>query len=136
MKKIILMLVLLFGLISCGINCPSKLEARAYYYQGKSSMMTYHIGLFFPLSSSSHSPSLKCPRISYLKLDVYTDKLGNVNGDEVIFEDHGYRYNLDQSVKFFFGKDEVRVNNISDPNVDGIYKVERSSPNSWGVPID
>ena len=136
MKKIVLTTMMILGLVGCGVNCPSKPEARAYYYQGKSSMMTYHIGLFFPLSSSSHSPSLKCPRISYLKLDVYTDKLGNVNGDEVIFEDHGYRYNLDQSVKFFFAKNEVSVNHMLDPNVDGTYKTESTPPESWGVPID
>jgi hypothetical protein len=138
--KYILSFIMVLGLIGCGINCSGKPPKRAYIHQVGGYSMQYHYSIYIPSAKSGHSPSVKCSEYEYSKIDIYTDDLENVRGDAVIwkslygdlaFEDYGEN---PANITLDFSTEKVIISGWSSIN-DGTYKVETSSPDSWGIPI-
>jgi len=94
-----------------------------------------------PAALSPHSPTLKCSEYVYSKIDFYTDDLGQINGDKVIWKNSYGDVNFSDygedpaKIRLYFSKEKVAVSGWNSYN-DGTYKVETTSPDSWGVPID
>ncbi|RUM71190.1 MAG: hypothetical protein DSZ08_03385, partial [Sulfurovum sp.] len=86
MKKIVLFIIMILGVVGCGTNCFSKPPNRAYFHQTGGYGMQYHISIYMPTALSPHSPTLKCSEYEYAKIDFYTDDLGQISGDRVIWK--------------------------------------------------
>jgi len=139
MKKIVLLIGMMFAIVGCGTNCGDKpKDHRAYYFKNGGNGMAHHIGIYTVLSNVSHSPSLKCPKYSYVGQHIYTDKLGTVHGDEVIMKSsEGYDFVLDKNVVFYLTPKTIKIRGIQDPpEINTDYIVDTQEPNSWGVPIE
>lgn len=137
-KKILLIFVVSFGLIGCGVGCSNKPPKRAVMHENSGYGMTYHFSIYIPVSGLSHSA--KCSEYEYSKIDIYTDDLGTTTGDRVIwkslygdlaFVDYGEN---PANITLSFSNEKVVISGWSSIN-DGTYKIENTSPNSWGVPI-
>ena len=138
MKKILFFIMISLGFVSCGVNCSGVPPKRAIMHESGGYDMTYYFSIYIPVSGLSHSPS--CPKYEYAKIDIYTDDLGMITGDKVIwkslygdlaFEDYGED---PENITLQLSNEKVIISGWSRIN-DGTYKVEISSPDSWGVPI-
>jgi len=141
MKKIVLLIIMIFVIVSCGVTCPSAPQKRAYFHQSNEYNMRYHISIYLPTALSPHSPTVKCSEYEYSKIDLYTDDLGEVRGDRLIwksiygdvnFSDYGEN---PANIMVYFSKEKVVITGWN-TNDDGTYKVETTSPDNWGVPIN
>ena len=141
MKKIVLTTMMILGLIGCGVNCPSKPPRRAVFHENGDRGMMYHITIYIPYGQLSHSP--QCTQYSYIPIHIYADSLGTLRGDEVIW-DNGYGQDLPfqdngdkkENIVLNISKEKIVIKGFRDNHQNGTYKVETSSPDSWGVPID
>ena len=140
MKKILLWTVICFGIVGCGMNCSGEPPKRAYNHQGGGYGMRYHYSIYIPSALSGHSPSVKCTKYEYAKIDIYTDDLGTITGDKVIwnnlygevaFQDYGED---PKNITLHFSNEAVTISGWSSAN-NGVYKIETTPPESWGVPI-
>jgi len=138
MRKLIVIGLIILGLTACGINCSGKPPKRAYIHSTGGMGMQYHVSIYIPGSGVQHSP--RCPSYDYAKIDIYTDSLGNLRGDEVIWNNSygevGFTdYGIDpKNIQLLLSSDKVVVTHWDDVH-NGTYKVETSSPASWGVSI-
>ena len=142
MKKILLLIIIGFGIIGCGINCSGKPPKRAYFHQDKGYDMRYHISLYFSAPIGSHSVSVKCTEYEYVAIHIYVDDVGVVKGDSIIWkngrgDEFPLEENGDQGENITVGitNDTVTVNGFQDNKINGTYKVETTSPDSWGEVI-
>jgi len=126
------------------ISCcnDKKPPNRAIYSQTSGYGMQYHIILYQP-SYGGGTHSFKCGSWSYSPFHVFTDRLGTLKGDEVIIKgmgmseppyvDHGQVLN---DINLLITRDTVKITGVKGEVYNGVYKIETSSPDSWGVPID
>lgn len=138
-KKLLLLLAIGLGLISCGTDCLNKPPNRAYIHESSGYDMTYHFSIYIPSSGISHNPT-DCTEYEYAKIDIYTDDMGTITGDKVIwnnlygevaFQDYGVD---PANITLNFLNKAVTISGW-DRYHNGTYKVETSSPDSWGTPI-
>ena len=113
---------------------------RAIYSKMSGYGMQYHIVLYQP-SYGGGTHSFKCGSWSYSPFHVFTDRLGVLRGDEVIIKslDMGLPpyYGQDPSeISLVIGKDTIKISGVNGGVYNGTYKVETTSPDSWGVPIE
>ena len=146
MKKIIISIMMLLGLMGCAINCPSLPPKRAIMHKTGGMGMRYHFTLYFPQEGSSHSPSLKCPKQEYLPSQVYTDDLGVVKRENLIWNTRLFADTyapipeseaIQKQTTIIFTEKDVTVQGLTgdfEP-YNGTYKIETSSPESWGIDI-
>jgi hypothetical protein len=138
MKKILLMIIVSLGLVSCGINCESKPPKRAIMHQLGGMGMQYHFSIYIPGSGIQHSA--KCPSYDYAKIDIYADNLGSLRGDEVIWNNSYGEVNFTDygenphNIQLILSAKQVVISNWTSSN-NGTYEVEDTPPDSWGVPI-
>lgn len=142
MKKIITLIIVSLVLVSCAINCDSKPPKRAIMHATGAMGMQYHFTLYEPVEGSSHGGSFKCPKIEYLPSQVYTDDLGTVSRNNLVWisyynEEIPFDENMRQNTSFTFTKREVTIKGLTQDfkDLNGVYKIEETSPDSWGVPI-
>jgi hypothetical protein len=142
MKKIVLGIVMILGIVGCGINCPSKPPKRAILSQNSGYGMRYHFILYEPVEGSPHSPSFKCPKQEYLSSNVYTDDLGRVNRNNLVWisfynEEIPFDETMKKNTFFTFTKEFVEINGLTGDfqDLNGKYKIETTSPDSWGISI-
>ena len=144
MKKIILMLVLLFGLVGCGVICPSKPPKRAVMHNAGGMGMRYHFVMYEPVGDAGHTPSLKCTKYEYGRSHIYVDDLGLVDGDSIIWvasyqgqTSEMIPVDIKKSAHFRFERKEISITGLSGgyEYLNGIWRIETSSPSSWGIPI-
>jgi len=145
MKKIVLLIVMILGIGGC-INCPSIPPKRAILHKAGGMGMQYHFTLYFPEEGNSHSPTLKCPKQDYLVSNIYTDDLGVVKRDNLIwnirlFADE-YRpipesEAIQKHTTLIFTKKDVTIQGLTGDfeTYNGTYKIETSSPSSWDVEL-
>jgi len=144
MKRILFLLIsllMLMLLISCNCN-EKKPPARAFFNKTSAYGMQYHITLYQP-SYGGGTHSFKCGSWSYSPFHVFTDRLGTLKGDEVIIKgmgmseppyvDYGQVLN---DINLLITRDTVKITGVKGEVYNGVYKVETSSPDSWGVPIN
>jgi len=145
MKKTILSIVVLLGLVGC-INCPSLPHKRAIAHSTGKMGMQYSFTLYLPMEGNSHSPNLKCPKQEYQATYVYTDDLGSVKREDLIwnirlfgdtFASLPESKAIQQRTTLTFTKNTVTVQGITGDlkPYNGTYKIETSSPESWGIEI-
>jgi len=133
--------VVLLTITSCTCNEKKPLE-RAFYNETSKYGMQYHITLYQP-SYGGGTHSFKCGSWSYSPFHVFTDRLGILRGDEVIIKsidmveppyvDHGQNLG---DISLIISRDMVKISGVNGGVYNGTYKVETTSPNSWGVPIE
>ena len=137
-KTVLMFVVLILGLVGCGINCDPKPPKRAIMHSTGGMGMQYHFSIYIPGSGVQHSP--RCPVYDYAKIDIYADSLGILRGDEVVwmnsygevnFSDYGEN---PRDIQIMLSSQQVVISNWSSSN-NGVYKVEDTPPDSWGVPI-
>jgi hypothetical protein len=139
MKKIVLYIMMILSIVSCGVICDSKPPKRAIMHNTGGMGMQYHFTIYIPGSGVQHSP--RCPTWTYGTIEIYSDKLGNVLGDEVLWNNIYGEVNFSDygedphNIKLYLSSDKVVIQGWGDVQ-NGTYKVETSSPDSWGVPID
>jgi hypothetical protein len=97
-----------------------------------------------PSGNAEHTPNLKCIKYEYGKSHIYTDNLGSVNGDSVIWKSfyQGQNFNMVptdvlDSAHFVFGDKSIQISGLKDvyEYLNGTWKIEKTSPDSWGIPI-
>jgi hypothetical protein len=146
MKKVIAITVIILGLIGCSINCPSMPPKRAVMHQGGGMGMQYYFTLYLPMEGTSHSPTLKCPKQEYQVTHVYTDDLGTVQRENLIWKIrlYGNEYRpipetdvAQSQTTLTFTKKDVIVQGLTGnfEIYNGTYKIETSSPESWGIAL-
>jgi len=141
MKKILTVLIsmiLIIGLTACGTNEKHYIPKRAIIDTNGGYGMSYHVILFMMVSGGGY--------ISYVSMDLYMDDLGSHRGDEILWKNY-----LGDDLAIEEGGENlthVHVNvdaktvNVTGYTLDGFrmingnYKVETSSPDSWGIPTD
>ncbi len=139
MKKMLLYLAIGLGLIGCGTECLNKPPKRAFVHANGGYNMIYHVSIYIPTSGISHNPT-DCTGYEYAKIDIYTDDMGTVTGDKVIWKslygDVGFKdYGVDPAnITLVFSNKSVVIAGW-DRYHNGTYKIETTSPDSWGVPI-
>ncbi len=145
MKKIIIglgILVMMCLMVGCGINCSSKPSKRAYIHNKGGLGMQYHFVLFEPSGKLSHSAG--CTEYEYIPLHVYVDNMHNVKGDEMVWRNpEGYEVPFaefgenPEDIRLSINQNQINVSGLRDgyKNLNGAYKIEVSSPDSWGVSI-
>ena len=140
MKKIMLtMSIVMMILLSACCN-DKKPPHRAFYNKTSQYGMQYHITLYQP-SYGGGTHSFKCGSWSYSPFHVFTARLGVLRGDEVIIKslDMGLPpyYGQDPSeISLVIGKDTIKISGVNGGVYNGTYKVETTSPDSWGVSIE
>jgi len=143
MKKILVIMSAILTMIILVSCCNDKKPPRrAIYSQTSGYGMQYHIILYQP-SYGGGTHSFKCGSWSYSPFHVFTDRLGTLKGDEVIIKgmgmseppyvDYGQVLN---DINLLITRDTVKITGVKGEVYNGVYKVETSSPDSWGVPID
>jgi len=142
MKKILTVLIsmiLIIGLTACGSNKKEEhIPKRATIDANGGYGMNYHVILFMPVSGGGY--------ISYVSIDLYMDDLGSHRGDEILWKNYlGDDLAIEESGE---NLTHIRVNvdaktvNVTGYTLDGFrmingnYKVETSSLDSWGIPTD
>ncbi|RUM71191.1 MAG: hypothetical protein DSZ08_03390 [Sulfurovum sp.] len=146
MKKIVLLIIMILGIVGCSVNCPDKPPRRAYMHNNGGMGMRYHFTLYYPDQGNSHSPNLKCPKNEYTITHLYTDDLGTVKRNDLIWTMKwvGNEYKeipLDSTVRkniqFTFTQSTITVQGVTGDlvHLNGTYKIETSPPSSWGVEL-
>jgi len=142
--KYILSLIMILGLIGCGINCKSKPPKRAVLSQNPANGMRYHFVMYEPVGNAGHTPTLKCTKYEYGKSHIYVDDLGSVSGDLVLWmalyqgqTSDMIPLDIKKNATFVFGESQISITGLSGgyEYLNGTWKIETSSPNSWGIPI-
>jgi len=144
MKRILFLLIsllMLMLLISCNCN-EKKPPARAFFNKTSAYGMQYHITLYEPASNGG-THTMKCQSWTYSPFHIYTDRLGTLTGEDVIFK------NLDEcpppfeengqnnsDIHLSITKHTINISGVNGGIFNGTYKVETSSPSSWGIEID
>jgi hypothetical protein len=140
MKKIVLVIVMILGIVGCGINCPSKPPKRAYVFNDGGYGMSYHVAVYVPASQLSHNLTA-CTKYEYDSFHMYVDHFGTLNGDEIIwknfeggeipFAENG-EVQSDITVKIF--KDKIVLSGFKDNAENGVYKIETTPPDGSLIP--
>ncbi|MBA1420610.1 MAG: hypothetical protein FAF03_07080 [Epsilonproteobacteria bacterium] len=146
MKKIIILMLVSFLFVGCGpLGCDGEPPTRATLDENGGYGMRYHFTLYEVLANGGvnpHNLSVSCKEYEYYKSEIYTDDLGAVNGSQVIWKNRFQGRDMQTSeqmakLTFTFSDTQVQIdgfeNEYSFENID--YKVETSSPESWGIPI-
>ena len=145
MKKIIIglsILAMMCLVVGCGVNCPSEPPKRAYFYKNGAYGMTYHLGIFPPYGELSHSGG--CTKYDYASSHLYMDKNhGEIRGDEIVWKNiFGEELPLEErggvlsNISVTISNDSVTISGSPFESDNGVYKIETTPPNSWGVPIN
>lgn len=140
MMKIIITMVTIFILGGCGI-CDDEPPKRAIIVEDNRYGMTYHIQVYVPFSGLSHG--LGCTKYEYVLINIYSDILGQLDGDEILwknsdgnewpFVENGDR---EENIKVFITKSSVTISGFTNNRVNGNYKVVTTDPNSWNISIN
>lgn len=146
MKKILTIVSVMLAMMILVSCCSDKKPPhRAIYSQTSGHDMQYHIILYEPFSDGG-AHSLKCGSWNYIPTHIYTDNLGELRGDEVIwknldgqdfpFEERG-QASHDIYLNITLNTIEIKGFSYKSGNdtMNSSYKVETSSPDSWGIPI-
>ena len=142
MKKIVLTTMMILGLVGCGpLGCDSEPPARATLDENGGYGMRYHFTIY-DVTGDANPHAIRCTSYEYITSEIYTDDLGIVNGSQVIWKNKlgGSDMETEEKMKeltFTFSQQLLRVDGYKNEytylNIS--YKVETSSPDSWGVPI-
>jgi len=145
MKKIMIflgVLAMLCLVVGCAVNCPSLPPKRAIMHNTGGMGMRYHFTLYEPVEGYAHTPSAKCPKQEYLPSQVYTDDLGVVNRNNLIWisfynEEIPFDEAMKRNTQFIFTKESVTIQGLTGDfqDLNGVYKIETTPPSSWSVSI-
>jgi len=105
--------------------------------------MMYHLGIFPPYGNLSHSSGV-CTQYVYASSHLYMDKNhGTLRGDEIVWKNiFGEDLPIEErggilsDIRVTISKDSVTISRSSLESDNGIYKIESTPPNSWGVLIN
>ena len=145
MKKMItiissLLMIVLLSACTCGKKKPPH---RAIYSQESGYGMQYHIILYQP-SYGGATHSFRCGSWTYSEFHIYTDNLGAMKGDDVIWKNGGGHFdglpfskNGQQmhDINLVITKNNIQISGVKGNIFNGKYRVETSSPDSWGIRI-
>ena len=134
-------IVMLIGLSGCFFD-EKPPPARAFFNKTSAYGMQYHIILYDPASNGG-THTMKHQSWTYSPFHIYTDRLGTLTGEDVIFK------NLDEcpppfeengqnnsDIHLSITKDTINISGVKGGIFNGTYKVETSPPSSWGIEID
>ena len=140
--KWIISVIAVLGLVACGVHCDPKPPKRAYFYPDGGHGMAYHIGVYRPYGELAHSGA-GCTKYDYSSFQMYTDKnSGTIRGDEIIWKNYfdenapiEEQGNILSYITVIITHDTVEIRGFKDTKENGIYKIEHTPPESWGVPL-
>ena len=142
--KFFLMTLLSFLLVGCGV-CPSKPPKRAILEANGGEGMRYHFIMYNAVGDAKHNNiTPRCTKYGYGKSHIYTDNLGSVNGGSILWKafyqgqnSNMLPVNIQDSAHFVFGDKNIQISGLKDEykSLNGTWQIEKSSPDSWGVPI-
>ena len=130
MKKIVLTTMMILGLVGCGTTCPSEPPRYAKYIEGGGHGMAYHFEIYDVQGDAQHTPSLRCTQYTYIKTDLYTDDLGNVNIDSIIWIDNynnnAYPAEQKNQMKLYVSKSKIVVSGHTGAysSLNGTYPIQ------------
>ena len=130
MKKIVLITMMILGLVGCGSTCPSEPPRYAQYIEGGGYGMQYHFKLYDVRGDAQHTPSLRCTQYTYITTDLYTDDLGNVNIDSIIWIDNynnnAYPAEQKNQMKLYVSKSKIVVSGHTGvySSLNGTYPIQ------------
>jgi len=135
MKKIsiiLISLIMMIGLIGC-IGCDDKPSKRAYFHNNGGLGMQYHITIYEPYGQLSHA--VGCTKYEYIPLHIYTDNLGIMKGDAVVWknpsgDDMPFSENGEDPsrITLNISKNSIIVHGFKSKNTNGKYKVKNTAP--------
>lgn len=137
MKYIITLFIVSLFFVSC-INCnmPPKV---AYKHTTGDKGMEYHFTIYSPDASGPYFSTgiTNCPEYSYFPINLYTDNLGLVELDTIVWTNvfGGEGLPIDESmrvnVKFNISSSEIIVSGLTGDftDINGRYKIQDSPPN-------
>lgn len=138
---VVIGIVIIIGLNGCSCN-EEKPPRRAIFNKTSDYSMQYHIILYEP-SYGGGTHSFKCGSWSYSPFHIFTDRLGTLREDEVIIKsiDMAEPPYVDDGqdlgdIGLLITRDTIKITGVKGGVYDGTYKVETTSPDSWGIPID
>lgn len=143
-KRILILIFSSLLLVGCGVVCKDEPPKRAVMQENGGMGMQYHFVLYEPVGDAGHTPSLKCTNYEYGRSHLYTDSLGVVQGDAIIWEAYHQGESasmlpedIQNHTSFIFSKSAVTIKGATEAYsyLNGEWRIETSSPNSWGVPI-
>jgi len=112
-KRIVFLALAGLILVGCGVNCKSEPPRKSEYIQGGGYGMVHHFRLYDPQGDAGHTPSLKCTQYTYTKTDLYSDDLGNVTADEIVWIDlrgnNAYPAEQKNQMKIYLSKNKVII---------------------------
>ena len=124
------------------LNCKDKPISRAIFDQKGGYGKRYHFTIF-DVSGNANPHKMQCTSYSYMTSEIYTDTLGKVSGIKVIWKNKfgGKDIQTQETMKnltFLFGKEKLQIDGYKNEYnyLNIIYKIEKSSPQSWDIPIE
>ena len=130
MKKIVLTTMMILGLVGCGTTCPNEPPRYAKYIEGGGYGMAYHFEIYDVQGDAQHTPSSRCTQYTYIRTDLYTDDLGNVNIDSIIWIDNhnnnAYPAEQKNQIKLYVSKSKIVVSGHTDiySSLNGTYPIQ------------
>jgi hypothetical protein len=140
-------LILTFSLIfiGCSTDCGDKPLKRAYIFNDGGYGNMYHVALYSATGGSSFNPhnlKTECLDYEYVPNHIYFDFFGKESVDNVIWknylnEEYPFLENGEDksNIMLDISIESVIVRGFKEKNMNGTYKVVKSSPDSWEVPI-
>jgi len=133
------MSICIFSLIACGSSKKDDTAPkRAIVHNTGGYGMQYKVDLFMPVHDRYG--------YYYVQIDMYMDDLNKVNGSEILWKNYlGDDLALEEggenleNVSVTVGTDTVQVKGFRQEgynDANGKYKIETTSPDSWGIPYD
>jgi len=141
---LLISIMMSIGLSGCTCN-DKKPPHRAFYNKTSNYGMQYHITLYEAFQDGG-AHSIQCGDWHYIPTHIYTDRLGVIEGDEIIWKNlDGQEFPFEENgmsaseVHLNITKKSIEVQGFTyksgNDTMNGTYRVEVSSPDSWGVPI-
>ena len=111
--KFIMSFLMVLGLVSCGVVCKDAPPRYAEYIEGGGHGMVYHFRLYDVRGDGGALAGRGCTKYSYIATDLYSDSLGNVVADEVVWIDRlgntAYPEEQKYKLRIFLSKNIIKI---------------------------
>jgi uncharacterized protein YceK len=111
--KFIVVFIMALGLVGCGAICKDAPPRKAEYIQGGGYDMAYHFKLYDVQGDGGAMAGRGCTKYSYITTDLYSDNLGNVTADSIVWIDlrGNVAYPLEQKnqMKIYLSKNKIVI---------------------------